>query len=618
MAPQRSRKAAEADDNDDSSDQPKWDSSDRNIQLHLQSLKRWLPRQHSQFNNFIRYGYIINARQEVVVCDNDHKEQLLNGTLVPGLFEQPWQHSAAGDSSDEADSEDSTDSRASALHPLSAKKIKPKPTPTPTTKDTPLDADAATEKYRVAPRALTSFDEEVLETILETFEDQDTADDYRTECQGSAAKLISILHKLARKISTTDDTNIETRQENLYKQGISEPTVKAFNAFKSQYSAFNKARLVPKADHQLANDYVQVVRRLGEHIDVRLEGKLDYGRAHGKLHRTVKAIRLTLGTFESSKETAYLLTGKSAGAYLGRDPKKGLNLKVDTKPKKFDTSKPWKESDGPCPLKARGSGCDGKHWKKDCPNPNQIDTKAPPKSKKGTDVENNPLSGKSNLSRQEDNEQASHALFSGQAREVELESLSSAADLLQALTANEAGRSCMAHSHGHHSGEEDECPLAESSSDDSDASEDESEAATLSTITTLSDPTVHEPEIYVVGAPTNSSKTEPRTEGIYYGSWGYPDNLAQRFFQNERIVAVSNLEQAAEACEHFGAPTKFQGPRELDHLKPGMDALSPASKSSSPSQPPEHNRAALALATPARGSGATVNQVTPRSTPTDG
>ena len=201
MPPSRPRKAAEADDKDDSSDkQPKWDSSDRNIQLHLQALKRWLPRQHAQFNNFIRYGYIINSRQEVVVCDIDHKNQLQNGSLTPGSFEEPWQLYASNTSDDEA-SDDSTESLG-GTRPLSAKKVKP--TPTTTSKDTPDEPDVATEKYRVAPKALASFDEEVLETILETFEDEDTADDYRGDCGGSAAKLLCIMHKLARKISTTD------------------------------------------------------------------------------------------------------------------------------------------------------------------------------------------------------------------------------------------------------------------------------------------------------------------------------------------------------------------------------------------------------------------------------
>ena len=58
--------------------------------------------------------------------------------------------------------------------------------------------------------------------------------------------------------------------------------------------SFNMARKVPKSDTQLANDHVQVVNRLGENIDVRLESKMDHTKAHGNLKRTVKAIR----TFE--------------------------------------------------------------------------------------------------------------------------------------------------------------------------------------------------------------------------------------------------------------------------------------------------------------------------------
>ena len=536
MAPSRSRKAAAAaDDKDDSSDkQPRWDSSDRNIQLHLQALKRWLPRQHAQFNNFIRFGYIINSRQEVVVSDNDHKALLQSGALVPGTFEKPWR--PVESDSDEEDSYDSADSNVSStrLRPLSAKKVKPKTTTTTTTPmDSPGGEEDAGEKYRIAPRALASFDEEVLETILETFDDDDTADDYRGECNGSAVQLIYILHKLARQISSADDTNIETRQDQLFKAGLAEPTVKAFNEFKSQYSAFNQARLAPRSDKKLANDYVQVVSRLGEALDVRLESKLDFNRAHGKLKRTIKSIRQTLGKFETNQETSYLLHGKSSGAYLGRDPAKGLNTppKSELKPKKFDTSKDWKPADGPCPNKARGSGCDGKHWKKNCPNPNKIDGKPPPKlsPKKEPKNEENPLAGKSNVSRLEDNQQAAQALFYGGAKDVNLSDISSPAELLKAVTECESGRSCMAHAHAEESESEPDKSEPESDDESSNADGTDSEAdSEPTTVTTLSDPTVHEPELYVVGTPTDP-QVKPLTEGIYFGSWGAPDNLSQLF-----------------------------------------------------------------------------------------
>ena len=76
MAPKRAKAVTNPDDSDDASDKPMWDSSERNLQLYLQPLKRWLPRQHPQLNNFLRYGYIINGKQETVVFDNDHKRLL--------------------------------------------------------------------------------------------------------------------------------------------------------------------------------------------------------------------------------------------------------------------------------------------------------------------------------------------------------------------------------------------------------------------------------------------------------------------------------------------------------------------------------------------------------------
>ena len=138
-------------------------------------------------------------------------------------------------------------------------------------------------------------------------------------------------------------------------------TVKAFNNFKSKYRAFNQARRSPKSNNQLSTDYIQVVNRLGDNIESRLEAKLDFMHAHGHLQRTVRAIREVLGKFEANKETNFLLHGKAAGAYLGKDPNKNKKPFASPAPKKFDTSKPWKKSDGPCPLQARGSGCGGNH-----------------------------------------------------------------------------------------------------------------------------------------------------------------------------------------------------------------------------------------------------------------
>ena len=61
---------------------------------------------------------------------------------------------------------------------------------------------------------------------------EDTADDFRDDCEGSALILLTILHQTAAKISTADDSNIEARQDDLYKEGFSTVSVKEFNAFK--------------------------------------------------------------------------------------------------------------------------------------------------------------------------------------------------------------------------------------------------------------------------------------------------------------------------------------------------------------------------------------------------
>ena len=118
------------------------------------------------------------------------------------------------------------------MAPLLSKKIrKPAAPPTTTTTETPGLRDTPREAHKIAPNALRSFSEECMNTLLDTFEDNDTADEDRETCDGSISKLLTILHQSAQTISGADDSNIEARQDSLYKAGISSASVKQFNAF---------------------------------------------------------------------------------------------------------------------------------------------------------------------------------------------------------------------------------------------------------------------------------------------------------------------------------------------------------------------------------------------------
>ena len=121
---------------------------------------------------------------------------------------------------------------SSALtHPPSARKVKSEKSTTPTPKDAPGLADADDEYFKIAPKALYSFDEEVLDSILSTYDDEDTAEEDREDAKGSARLLLEMLYTKARKISQTDDSNVEARADVLYRKGIETASVKGFNAF---------------------------------------------------------------------------------------------------------------------------------------------------------------------------------------------------------------------------------------------------------------------------------------------------------------------------------------------------------------------------------------------------
>ena len=240
MAPPRAAKTPDKDDSDDKV--PSWDSNYRNLKLWLLHLKRWLPLQLKQFNNFIRFGYIINSRLETVVFDNDHSDMLTDASLTAGTFEQPCmvKNGDGGPSEDEDSGEEEEEEEAperereasAALRttePLSAARIRRVPT----------SRSGKSKTHKTAPDALHSFDEEVLDMILSTIEDEDTADDLRDESGNSGRALLVLLHERAAKISTSDDTNIIARQDNLYKKGLSTTSLQAFNNFKSDYRALN-------------------------------------------------------------------------------------------------------------------------------------------------------------------------------------------------------------------------------------------------------------------------------------------------------------------------------------------------------------------------------------------
>ena len=308
MAPKRSADRKQPDDNDDNDKVPTWDSTPRNLMLYLLKLRRWLPRQHPQLMSFLRHGYILNSKQEVVVYDDKHRDKLVAGTLSAGTFERPCAVGIAAEeffeAAEEPDGEEET--------PASKASGKDKPDTTPGSSAASLVGKEAS-RFKISPEALAHFEETVVETVLDTFVDEDTQEEWSDQCAGSIRTLLAALHNEARSISSADDTNIEARQEELLKRGIDEATLAAFNSFKSRYRAFNSARKSPKADGQMANDYAQVVGRLGEHIDARLESKLDGTNAHGNLAKTLKAIRMVLSKFEANKETNFLLQGKAGG-----------------------------------------------------------------------------------------------------------------------------------------------------------------------------------------------------------------------------------------------------------------------------------------------------------------
>ena len=182
MAPsKRAPKIPESDDSDDDN-KPSWDSNTRNLRLYLLKLQRWITRQHKQFPNFIRYGFTLNAKSEVIVFDDKHQEMLQDGSLPAGSFEAPCKVTNRDESSEEdaSESEDELEEEeADTTAPLSSAAIR-RHSRTPGLRGTD------SSRFRIAPEALHAFDEECLNTILDTIDDEETQDEMREECENSA------------------------------------------------------------------------------------------------------------------------------------------------------------------------------------------------------------------------------------------------------------------------------------------------------------------------------------------------------------------------------------------------------------------------------------------------
>ena len=142
-----------------------------------------------------------------------------------------------------------------------------------------------------------------------------------------------------------------------------------------------------------------------------------------------------------------------------------------------------------------------------------MDTRPPQKENK-----DNPLAGKANLSvQQQEEEDASIEMFSGAAKNLDLSKIESPAELLNAITDNDMGRSCMVRP----------APLSEQeeSDDDSIVSDDGTTVTTLSAVSS----THSIPKLYVVRSANKFKSSSEVHPGVYYGSWGLPDQLSESF-----------------------------------------------------------------------------------------
>jgi hypothetical protein len=197
-------------DNDKHRDSsPLWDTSLVSRPRYFDQLIRWLPTQDSRFTTLVQYG-AVNDKRYTVVTSTNHMDRHRLGKIARGTFKQPCmiQHTDTDTTGFPADHE-----------------------------DTRADDES---KYSVNHNIIDQVDNELLEKILGTIDDEDTIHELREESDGSGRALLRAFEQDVANAAKDDSGNLgeNTRKdiESLLSAGLADTSVRSFNAFKSELS----------------------------------------------------------------------------------------------------------------------------------------------------------------------------------------------------------------------------------------------------------------------------------------------------------------------------------------------------------------------------------------------
>ena len=219
---------------------PQWDSQLSTLSMHLESMKRFIPKKDSAYDELIRTGSYVHARSGKTVVPSaeyarSHSE---NGAIATGTYEAP----------------------ATIRDPTSK----------------PLEEDLK-EQYMLGHGLLVKKNYELLQEYLLSIDDVEDQDDYETAAERSGLKLILTLNNDAKKLRHAASTTLTTQFDGWVSAGLTDASTTAFNSFRKELTRINRALKDTghfKQPQAMANLYLDAVRDLGNSIDLRLDLEL--------------------------------------------------------------------------------------------------------------------------------------------------------------------------------------------------------------------------------------------------------------------------------------------------------------------------------------------------------
>ena len=303
--------------------------------MHLESMKRFIPKKDSAYDELVRTGSYIHTRsgKTVVPSAEYAASHSVNGAVVTGSYDAP----------------------ASIRAPT----------------NTPLPDDLK-EQYMLGHGLLVKKNYELLQEYLRSIDDVEDQDDYEKAANRSGLQLISLLTEESKRLRHAASTTLTTQFDGWVSAGLTDASTTAFNSFRKELTRINRALKDTghfKAPQAMANLYLDAVRDLGNSIDLRLELEMSKTGVAGDYEKTVAAIKTVLSD-QHEKEKRSAARALRAGGDPAKGPPPGGppgpgpgNKKRDGKRKERTRATVWTAALGDC----RHCGKPG-HLNRDCPS----------------------------------------------------------------------------------------------------------------------------------------------------------------------------------------------------------------------------------------------------------